>query len=95
MRVARISFFLALMAYLLLILPFTSHLKNRPLQLKVGYVPEAKVLKFLTADQRYAVADWVVLKVLFYFGSLVEKAKGQNVYASNPDYPGMFRVLQT
>jgi len=94
-RVARISFFVALTAYLILILPFTSHLKNRPLQLKVGYVPEAKALKFITADQRYAVADWVILKVLFYFGTLIEKAKGANVYASNPDYPGMFRVLQT
>lgn len=95
MKVARISFFLALTAYLILIQPFTSHLKNRALQLKVGYIPEAKVLKFITADQRYAVADWVVLKVLFYFGSLIEKAKDHNVYASNPDYPGMFRILQT
>jgi len=94
-RVARISFFLALTAYLLLIIPFTTHLKNRPLQLKVGYVPEAKALKFITADQRYAVADLVVLKVLFYFGSLIEKAKGGNLVASNPDYAGMFRILQT
>lgn len=95
MRIARISFFLAATAYLLLILPFASHLKNRPLQLKVGYVPEAKALKFITADQCYLVADWVVLKVLFYFGSLIEKAKGENVYASDPDYPAMFRILQT
>jgi len=94
-KVARLSFITALTAYLLLIVPFTSHLKNRPLQLKVGYVPEAKVLKFITADQRYAIADWVVLKVLFYFGSLVEKAKGENLYASKPDYLGMFRILQT
>lgn len=95
MRVARTSFFLAATAYLLLIIPFTTHLKNRPLQLKVGYVPEAKVLKFILADQRYAVADWVVLKVLFYFGSLIEKAHGENLVASKPDYPGMFRILQT
>ena len=95
MRIVHISFFVAAAAYLLLIIPFTTHLKNRPLQLKVGYVPEAKVLKFISADQRYLVADWVVLKVLFYFGSLVEKAEGENLVASNPDYPGMFKMLQT
>ncbi len=95
MRYARISFLVAASAYLLLIIPFTVHLKNRPLQLKVGYVPEAKVLKFISADQRYLVADWVVLKVLFYFGSLIEKAEGANIVASKPDYPGMFKMLQT
>lgn len=95
MRVARISFCVAATAYLLLIIPFTTHLKNRPLQLKVGYVPEANALKFITADQRYLVADWVVLKVLFYFGSLIEKAEGGNLVASKPDYPGMFKMLQT
>jgi tetratricopeptide (TPR) repeat protein len=94
-RIARTSFFVAATAYLLLIIPFTTHLKNRPLQLKVGYVPEASALKFITADQRYLVADWVVLKVLFYFGSLIEKAEGENLVASKPDYPGMFKMLQT
>lgn len=95
MKAARISFFLAAIAYLLLIFPFTAYLKTRPLQQKVGYVPDAKVLKYILADQRYAVADWVVLKVLFYFGSLMENAKGDTVFSAKPDYPGMFRILQT
>lgn len=95
MRIARIAFLVTATAYLLLIIPFTTHLKNRPLQLKVGYVPEANALKFISADQRYLVADWVVLKVLFYFGSLIERAELNNLVASDPDYPGMFRMLQT
>jgi hypothetical protein len=86
---------LAFFGYLLIAAPFAAHLRNRPVQLKVGYVPEAAVLKFMTADQRYLVADWAVTKVLFYFGALVEKAQGKNLYASEPDYPGMFRILQT
>ncbi len=95
MIACRAAFFLALVGYLLILSPFTTYLKNRPVQIRVGYVPEAKVLRYVTADQRYLVADWTVLKVLFYFGSLVEKAQGVNLYASNPDYPGMFRILQT
>lgn len=91
-RTARITLIVSVLAYCLLIFPFTSYLKNRPLQLKVGYVPEAKVLKVLTADQRFMVADWVVMKVIFYFGSLLEL---DNFYASKPDFPGMFKILQT
>jgi hypothetical protein len=86
---------LALAGYLLLIIPFTSYLKNRPALLKVGYFPSAQVLKYATADQRYLVADWAVLKVIIYFGSLLEKARDGELYLSNPDHPGMFRILQT
>lgn len=95
MTLARIALILTIVAYALLIVPFTSYLKNRPLQLKVGYLPEAKVLKAIAADQRYLVADWAVMKVIFYFGSLIEKAKDDNLYATKPDYPGMFKILQT
>lgn len=95
MRAAKIAFTLSVLAYCSLIFPFASYLKNRPLQLKVGYVPEAKVLKVVTADQRFMVADWVVMKVIFYFGSLLEKENNDNLYASDPDYPGMFKILQT
>jgi len=63
--------------------------------MKIGYVPEAKVLKFITADHRYAVAEWTVLKVLFYFGALIQHATGQSLFALPPDYPGMFKILQT
>lgn len=95
MRKAKFTFLLAAVVYMLLIFPFTAYLKSRPLQLKVGYVPEAKVLKFITADHRYAVAEWTVLKVLFYFGALIQHATSQNLFALPPDYPGMFKILQT
>ncbi|HEY6837792.1 MAG TPA: hypothetical protein VI389_03535 [Geobacteraceae bacterium] len=65
------------------------------MQIKVGYVPEATAVKYLTADQRYLVADWAIVKVILYFGELIDKAQGQNLYASEPDYAGMFRLLQT
>lgn len=95
MRAAKLTVLLCLCGYLLIAGPLSSHLKNRPVQVKIGYVPEAAVLKYLTADQRYLVADWTILKVILYFGELMEKAHGENIFASEPDYPGMFRVLQT
>jgi hypothetical protein len=94
-KAVKLALLLSLCTYLLIIGPFSAHLKNRPLQIKVGYPPEAAVIKCLTADQRYLAADWIVLKVILYFGELLEKAHGKNLYASDPDYPGMFRMLQT
>jgi len=94
-RAVKLAACLSLFGYLLLVVPFATHLRNRPLQIRVGYVPEAAVIKYLTADQRYLVADWVIIKAVYYFGELLEKAKGPNLYASEPDYPGMFRILQT
>lgn len=94
MRAVKLATLLSFCGYLLIVGPFSAHLRNRPEQIKLGYVPEAAVLKCLTADQRYLVADWTILKVLLYFGELMEKAKGKNLFASNPDYPGMFRFLQ-
>lgn len=95
MRGVKFAVLLSFIGYLLIIVPFVTHLRNRPVQIKVGYVPEAAAIKYGTADQRYLVADWIIIKVLFYFGALLEKAQGQNLYASPPDYPGMFRILQT
>lgn len=95
MRAVKLAALLSLCSCLLIVGPFSAHLRNRPEQIKLGYVPEAAVLKCLTADQRYLVADWTILKVILYIGELIEKAHGKNIYASEPDYPGMFRVLQT
>jgi hypothetical protein len=95
MNRVKLAVLLSLCGYLLILFPFAEHLTNRPLQIRVGYVPEAKVLKFITADQRYLAADWIIIKVLLYFGELMEKAQGKNIYASAPDYSGMFRILQT
>lgn len=85
----------ALLGYSLLIVPFSSYLYRRPVQIKLGYMPEAKAIRYGTADQRYLVADWAVLKVIFYFGELIEKARGRELFYSTPDYLGMFKTLQT
>jgi tetratricopeptide (TPR) repeat protein len=88
-------FIAGILGYSLMIMPFSTYLYQRPAQIKLGYVPEAKAIKYGTADQRYLVADWAVMKVMFYFGELIEKARGKELFYSSPDYLGMFRTLQT
>jgi tetratricopeptide (TPR) repeat protein len=80
-----------LVLYAVLIVPFTSYLKNKPFVEKLGYVPAVSVLKSFAADQKELVGASLVLKVLMYFGGLIGKAENQ---VSLPaDYMSMSRLL--
>lgn len=61
----------------------------------MGYLPEAKVLKFMVADHRNLVSEWAVLKVLFYYGGLMEGGNEIQLFSVPPEYYSMFRTLQT
>jgi hypothetical protein len=80
-------------AYLLLLAPFSSYLANRPLAVKLGSMPDARVIRIFTADQLYLVANYAVSRVLFYYGTLVDKDK--RMVAVKPEYFNMFKTMET
>ena len=80
-----------LLLYGVLIIPFTAYLKNKPFVEKLGYVPSVTALKSVAADHKELVAAALVLKVLMYFGGLLEKADNQ--MAVPPDFISMSRLL--
>ena len=80
-----------LILYVGLIIPFTTYLKNKPFVEKLGYVPSVTALKSVAADHKELVAASLVLKVLVYFGGLIEKSENQ--FAVPPDYMSMSRLL--
>lgn len=80
-----------LLLYCTLIMPFTNYLKNKPFAEKLGYVPSVVALKAVAADHKELLAATLVLKVLMYFGGLVEKAENQ--VPIPPDYVSMSRLL--
>lgn len=80
-----------LLMYGILIIPFTTYLHNKPFVEKLGYVPSVTALKTVAADHKELVAASLVLKVMMYFGGLVEKADNQ--VAVPPDYMSMSRLL--
>ena len=86
-----IGFLLLLVLYLSVIVPFTSYLRQKPYVEKLGYVPKVQVLKCLAADQKEFVAAAMVMKVLMYYGSLVEK--NANKIEVPVDYPAMSRII--
>src|SRR6266567_278984 len=80
-------------AYIFLIIPFAAYMRNKPFVEKLGYVPQAEVLKFFAADQKIFLADSLVLKSLFYFGSMVEKNDAK--FAIPPDYFSLYKTIET
>lgn len=80
-----------LLLYGILIFPFTAYLRNKPFVEKLGYVPSVTALKSIAADHKELVAASLVLKVLMYFGGLLEKADNQLTVP--PDYMSMSRLL--
>lgn len=91
--IARVFFFSLVLVYVVILPPFTSYMKERPVAVKLGYLPEAKVLKLAFVDYRNLLAQYAVVKVLFYYGTMVEKL--EHKVRVQPEYFNMFRTLQT
>lgn len=77
--------------YLGILFPFTAYMRNKPVIEKMGYVPKGEILCYLSADQKQFVASTLVMKVLFYFGSLVDRT--DKSFGIPVDYPAMSRAL--
>jgi len=85
--------FLLLLAYALNVSYLARYMGERPVAIKLGYTPSAGALKLVCADQRCTIAEWNVLRVILYFGSLIEKRK--NNISIPPEYYNMFKTIQT
>jgi hypothetical protein len=83
-----------LLAYAMLLIPFSSFMKDRPVALKLGYLPEAEVMRALAADQRYLLGQVAVDRVLFYYGSLFMQQRQEKRVQTEPEYLNMFATLQ-
>ena len=84
---------LLLLGYLLTVLPLGNYLYNRPEVVKLGFLPRAEVLEPLSLDHELFVAQLAVLKVIFYYGELVEQWKNRVVLS--PEYFNMFKNIET
>ncbi len=82
-----------LLVYGFLVLPFADFMADRPLEVKLGYLPHPQLLKILSADHDLIVAQSAVVKVLFYYGTIVGHFM-ENVII-RPEHANMYRTLQT
>lgn len=89
----RLLFVGLIVGYVFFILSFASYLKSRPVAVKLGYVPSAEVLRVTVADQKLLVAHAAVVKVLVYYGTLVENS--YNKIDLPAEHHNMYNTLQT
>ena len=89
----RLLFLALLLSYVLLLAPFAGHMATRPIVVRLGYTPHPQLLKLTTADHGLLVAEAAVVKILFYYGTVIEKSM-RNVII-RPEYLNMFRTVVT
>jgi tetratricopeptide (TPR) repeat protein len=77
--------------YLLLLFPFVHYMNSRPVVERLGVLPNVATLRFVSADQKLFLGSSLVMKVIIYFGGLMELSKNKVVVP--PDYPSMSRML--
>lgn len=84
---------IGLISYILVIGPFTSYMRNKPIEEKLGYVPSIKFIKPMSADQKELAGASLVMKVMMYFGTVIEKSQDGRLISEPPDLQGMSRLL--
>lgn len=85
--------FVGLLVYTILVGPFANYMCKKPIEEKLGFVPSTKLLKPLSADQKELVGASLVMKVLMYYGGVLEKVRVNKVVTEAPDLQGMSRLL--
>lgn len=78
--------------YALLIVPFSGYMRSKPIEEKLGYLPNINLIRYMSADHKEFVAASLVMKVVMYFGGLLEKQQS-NVMTAPPDFQTMSRIL--
>lgn len=90
---SRLVFILLVITYLALSVTFASYLKNRPVEVKLGYLPHPQVLKLAAGSHAPTVAQMTVARVLFYFGTIIQTLDEKVIV--RPEFFNMYRSLQT
>ena len=80
---------LLLLAYAFIIIPFSDLQKSRPVEVKLGYLPHAQLLKVTSGEHRSTVAATIMMRVLFYFGTVIEKLMDKSNI--NPEFFNLFK----
>lgn len=80
-----------LAGYLVVVFALADYMRTKPFVEKLGYIPSVKSMKVMAADHKQFLSASLMLKVLIYYGSLVDKA--DNIMQIPADYPAMSRTI--
>ena len=88
----RLVFLSLLISYFLIVFPFTAYLKNRPVEVRLGYQLHPQLIKTFSGEYRSTYAAATVIKVLFYYGTIIQKFQ-ENVII-RPEFKNMYKTLE-
>lgn len=89
-----LALLVCLVCYGALIGPFTAYMRQKPVEEKLGYTPNANLLKYVSADHKEFVGAALLMKVTMYFGGLMDK-QAANAVVLPPDYRGMSNIIHS
>ena len=92
LRNPAIGLVICLIGYGMILAPFSSYMRAKPVEEKLGYLPSSDVLKYMAADHKEVLGASLIMKVIVYFGGIVEKQQ-TNVIVEPPDYRRMSGIL--
>ena len=71
--IARGVFGLLVVGLCLVMQPMAESMQQKPVEIKLGYLPHPRALKVMVADHAPLIAEYATVKVLFYVGTIVQK----------------------
>ncbi len=81
------------MSYFLVLFPFMQYINSKPYDEKLGYLPRKELVGCLSADHKQLVGALLIMKVVYYFGGVLEKQ--DNKLNLPLDYYAMARYIRT
>jgi len=91
-KIALVFIFL-LVSYALLAGLLTKSMQQRQSLVKLGYVPNGKLVEAIAGDQKLGVAALYTLKSIIYYGELVQQWQQGN--RQTPELANLFRFLES
>lgn len=82
-----------MLLYASLMSPFSQYMQNKPVEEKLGYIPNLQVIRLLCAEQKELAGASLLIKVVMYFGGETIK-NSENVVVNQLDFQEMDRVIQ-
>lgn len=86
-------FVFLLSIYAALIGPLSQHMEQRQTLVKLGYVPNGKMVKILVGDQKNAVGALYALKSIMYYGSMIQQWHAGR--RQTPEMSNLFSFLES
>lgn len=82
-----------LLAYVVLLGPLSGEMGRRQTLVKLGYVPDARVVQMFVGDQKLAVSALYSLKAIIYYGEMIQQWQGG--LRTAPEFDNLFGVLES